>query len=122
MLTSRPEPDWQRVGSQGELEVRRELGWIPERVNPLRLLTLTRSNRAAVRRAVREFRPDVVYCHGIDGVGFEVYHTATHSGLPSLSTLGDAWLAFAWRDLIRFDPWTAVASGRTGRGVKLPGI
>jgi glycosyltransferase involved in cell wall biosynthesis len=66
-----------------------------------------------VREAVRRFTPDLIYCHGNDGVGFQVYHTALSCGVPTLTTVGDSWLASAWRDLARYDPWHAVASGRS---------
>src|SRR5262245_2095245 len=116
ILTSRPNSSAVPEGSEGSLEVKRNLIQIPDRTAvPLRLYR-THRNRLAVKQAVADFRPDIVYCHGISGVGFQVYHTATESGVPSMSTVGDTWLAQAWADLPKYDPWNALATGKTSRG------
>src|ERR1019366_652062 len=65
-----------------------------------------------VKRSIRRFGPDIVFCHGIDGIGFEPYHVGNEAGLPSLSMVGDTWLAQAWADLTRFDPWNGLVAGR----------
>ena len=91
---------------------------LPHGGSPGRLLVDTLRNRRIVQTAVHSTRPDVIYCHGIDGVGFEVYRTAVGAGLPSLTAVGDTWLAQAWRDLARFDPWCGVASAGRRMGLR----
>jgi glycosyltransferase involved in cell wall biosynthesis len=111
VLTSRPAGAGAADGGTPAVAVRRELALLPPAAGPAALVRATRANRAAVRRAVRRVRPDVVFCGGMDGVGFNTYHAATAAGVPSLTWLGDTWLAQAWRDLPGFDPYADLARG-----------
>lgn len=118
VLSSQPEQLFPKVDGNGFLTVNRGLQLISKCDGFNRLIRKSLNNAAAVRRQIRVFNPDVVYCHGIDGVGFQVYHSATESGVPSLSALGDTWLGQAWRDLTVFDPWIALASGGKRPGLR----
>ena len=78
----------------------------------------TLRNKRIVSRCIRTFEPDLVVCFGVDGIGYQVYHTAVESGVPSVTVAGDTWLGQAWRDLPKFDPWHALAAGRNSRGIQ----
>ena len=109
---SKPDSADMRVCSN----VIRDLVLLPPR-SMVRLIAGTIRNDLVVKRALRTTKPDIVYIFGIDGVGFQVYHRATESGVPSLVAVGDTWLAQAWRDLPKFDPWIAVATGAGATGL-----
>jgi glycosyltransferase involved in cell wall biosynthesis len=85
---------------------------------PCVLFRQTRHNLKAVRRVIRRFAPDVVFCGGFDGIGFNTYLASIESGRPSLTWLGDTWLAQAWRNLRRYDPWANLAAGGGRPGVR----
>jgi glycosyltransferase involved in cell wall biosynthesis len=118
VLTGRPEGAATDAGSAPTVPVLREFSLLPSYASPRALLAAVIHNRQAVRRAVRAVRPDVVFVTGIDGVGFNTYHAAIDSNVPSLTWLGDTWLAQAWRDLPEFDPYVDLARGgrRAGLG------
>ena len=97
------------------LPVRRELAMI-EGLNSIFMLWEIMRNKRSVLRSIRELNPDLVFCFGIDGVGYQVYHTAVESGVPSVTVAGDTWLGQAWRDLPRFDPWHALINYRNSKG------
>ena len=107
-------------GHQLNGSVHRELVFI-ETQNPVRVFWNTFRNKMTVSRHIRSLKPDLIYCFGIDGVGYQVYHTAVESGVPSVTVVGDTWLGQAWRDLLRFDSWQALAAGGDsgGRGRRL---
>lgn len=114
VLTSVPQdlhPSAAPTAGRGRVDVRRELrhGW-PE--STPRLLRNSLTNRRAVRRLAAEFRPDLVYCFGMNGVGYNTYHAASTLGVPCLTVVGDTWLGQAWRDLAQYDRWVALATGR----------
>lgn len=109
----RPDP---MDGSGGVTEMR-GLKYL-NRMSPLRLFLGAVHNHRATRNALLSFKPDVVYCFSVDGIGYEVYHVATESGIPSVTVAGDTWLAQAWRDLPKFDPWIGLASGRGATGIR----
>jgi glycosyltransferase involved in cell wall biosynthesis len=98
--------------------VSRHLSLIDNDLSPRELFRFTLHNRGAVRRAIRDTAPDMIFCGGFDGVGFNTYLAAIESGLPSFTWLGDTWLAQAWRDLRRYDQWSRIAGGGQGLGLK----
>lgn len=111
VLTSVPKDSHPHPGGhQVDLPVFRELRFV-DGAQAGWLLLLSWLNHRAVRRHIRERKPDLVYCFGNDGVGYQVYHTAVESGVPSVTVVGDTWLAQAWRDLPRYDRWSAFAVG-----------
>ncbi len=87
-------------------------------MSPRRLLRLTLANRKAVRSAFRKTSPNVVFCSGMDWVGFNTYLSTIESGVPSLTYLGDTWLGQAWQDLRRYDPWADLANGGRRPGIR----
>jgi len=93
--------------------VRRDLSFMEGRLSAPQTVRATLRNHYAVKQAIRRFVPDIVFCHGIDGISYEAYHAGNEGGVPSISMLGDTWLAQAWRDLPNFDPWNALAAGRS---------
>lgn len=93
------------------LKVERALRWVSAD-NPIQLIARTWANRRTIRKAVQRWNPELVYSFGVDGIGFDTYDALTSLGIPDVTLVGDTWLAQAWRDLARFDPWVAFASGR----------
>jgi glycosyltransferase involved in cell wall biosynthesis len=69
------------------------------------LLSRTLRNQKTLRQTIKKYHPDVIFCGGMDGIGFNTYSTALHSGYPVHTWLGDTWLGQAWRDLRRYDAW-----------------
>lgn len=106
------------VGETSPYPVSRELLHVDGDPSSRELLHRTLHNRDAVRRAVRACRPEVVFCGGFDGVGFNTYLAAIESGTPTFTWLGDTWLGQAWRDLRQYDAWAALASGGKRPGLR----
>lgn len=79
---------------------------------PLEAVLQAHGNSATVKRAIQGFKPDLVYGFSFDGIGFASYVAATECGIPSVTVIGDTWLAQAFRDLGRYDAWTSLVSGR----------
>jgi len=79
---------------------------------PVGIVVNTFRNHREVMRSIKRFAPDLIYVFSIDGLGYEVYHTAIASGVPVVTVVGDTWLAQTWRDLPRFDRWIALANGK----------
>lgn len=80
-----------------------------------KLFVRTLRNRQAVVGALRRTKPDVWVLFSVDGIGLDVYSALATSHVPGAVVVGDTWLAQAWRDPGRFDPWMGMAMGR-GRG------
>ncbi len=116
VLTSSPKDKTPHPGEhQVNVPVLRDLKFVDD-VSAGKLLWRLWVNKRVVARNIEHVKPDLVYCFGIDGVGYQVYHTAVESGIPSATVVGDTWLAQAWRDLPKFDPWIGLARGRHGKG------
>jgi glycosyltransferase involved in cell wall biosynthesis len=82
------------------------------------LVCRTLKNTQIIRSTIRLQRPDVVFCGGMDGIGFNSYHAALGEGVPSFTWLGDTWLGQAWRNLPSFDAWADLASGGRRPGLR----
>jgi glycosyltransferase involved in cell wall biosynthesis len=112
VITSRPPRESGAIPTT-PVVVRRELSEITGDLPAHRIVFETVRNHGLIQQSIRRFAPDIVFCHGIDGTGFDVYHAGNEAGLPSLSMVGDTWLAQAWAGLARFDPWNGLVSGRS---------
>jgi glycosyltransferase involved in cell wall biosynthesis len=100
----------------GQVEPR--LCFVRDHEPALALLRKSLANRQSVRRAIKEIQPDIVFCGGFDGIGFNAYLAAIESGRPTFTWLGDTWLGQAWRDLRRYDQWSGLAATDQRRGIK----
>lgn len=90
-----------------ETKVIRRLRIVP--AQPLgKLVFTTLLNHMSIRSVLGREKPDVIYTFGVDGIGYPAYADANLSGVPTVTMMGDTWLAQALTDLIRFDPWIAV--------------
>ncbi len=107
-----PDPGGYRI----MVAVKRELCFVSG-INAAQLLWRTWRNCRKVAQWMKTFDPDLVYCFGIDGIGYQVYHTAVESGTASITVVGDTWLVQAWRDLARFDPWIGFVNSRNTAGI-----
>jgi glycosyltransferase involved in cell wall biosynthesis len=102
-------------GHRTTVTVRRALRFSHE-CGAVALIWRTLQNHRHVRRAIAEIRPDLIYAFSVDGVGYQVHHDASVSGVPLVTVAGDTWLGQAWRDLPQFDPWIALANAHHTRG------
>ena len=78
----------------------------------------TLGNHRQVRRAIAAFKPDLIYAFSVDGIGYQVHHDASVSGIPLVTVAGDTWLGQAWRNLPHFDPWIALANAQHSQGLQ----
>jgi glycosyltransferase involved in cell wall biosynthesis len=118
LTTSAPKDNYPDPGGHPiSVTVLRELSFL-EHMHPGLLLWNTLRNKKIVSRCIRAIKPDLVYCFGVDRIGYQVYHTAVESGVPSVTVVGDTWLGQAWRDLPKYDPWIEFAMGRNSQGWK----
>jgi glycosyltransferase involved in cell wall biosynthesis len=116
VLTSASRQGDVKCGLLNGVAVLRELKHISDDCSVFSLLRDSKQNVKAVEAAIKRYSPDVIYCHGIDGVGFNTYLAATGAGVPSFTTVGDTWLSQCWRNLPRFDRWTGIALGGNRAG------
>src|SRR5581483_3838773 len=91
---------------------------LSDSATPLQVATINAANVKAVRRAIGTNRPDFIFCGGMDFIGFSCYLAAIESDVPSLTWLGDTWLAQAWRNLGLFDRWHGMISTSGQGGLK----
>jgi glycogen synthase len=116
VVTSSPEGNIRGL-KKNRVTVDRPLSALRHAVSARHLFTRTLANRKAVRRAIRSVGPDLIFCGGMDDVGFNTYAALLKSGIPTLTWLGDTWLGQAWRDLRRYDAWADFAAGGRRRGL-----
>ncbi|CAN5207691.1 hypothetical protein BH11PLA2_BH11PLA2_44430 [soil metagenome] len=114
VLTRKPEGD--AVGPEPKLPVLRSLATVQPGKSPWRLFANSRRNFLIVNDLLGDDDFDVVFSCGSDSMGFNTYRTAIYSS-PSLTYLGDTWLAQAWRNLPAYDPYIDMA-----RGGRKPGL
>ena len=94
------------TGEQVDADSRRQL-WLNgvydhPRVTAFReLQELERHNHAALRAAILEFQPDVLYVWSLHGLSKSFLLALERSGLPCAFDLADHWLATE----VRTDPW-----------------
>ncbi len=99
--------------------VQRSLSTLDQRnISTRELNARTIRNRNSVKKAIRDLCPDIIFCGGFDGLGFNTYLAAIESDTPSYTWLGDTWLGQAWRDLPRYDAWVGLASGAGNGGLR----
>lgn len=113
------------VSAAEDADVHRELRWywdwerhefgrltVPERVR------LERANRAALRRHLREFRPDVVTWWSMGHMSLSLIEQVRRRGIPAATSIHNDWLAYGWKA----DQWIRLWPGRPSllaRGAEL---
>lgn len=96
--------DYVRPGAEGaeelDADVHRELLWYwkddqwPEIVR-LEAVRLERRNRAALRRRLREFQPDVVAWWPMGGMSMSLIEQVRRAGVPAVGVVLDDWMLYA---------------------------
>jgi glycosyltransferase involved in cell wall biosynthesis len=111
------EPRGDRIGDEPSVPVDRTLEAVRPGDSPRKLFRTAIVNTVVVRDRIQTWKPDVVFSCGSDGIGFNTYHTAISSAVPSLTYLGDTWLAQAWRSLPNYDAYVDMARGGRRSGI-----
>ncbi|HVY68370.1 MAG TPA: glycosyltransferase family 4 protein [Verrucomicrobiae bacterium] len=65
------------------------------------MLALELHNHDALREAINEFQPELVYCWSLDGLSKSLVFGLWHSRLPTVFDVSDGWIAHG----IAEDPW-----------------
>lgn len=82
-----------------------DIDWEPQPLGlrALRLLKREVRNQSALRRIVREFKPDLAYLWNLKGVSLSIAFQAQRAKIPTCFYVGDTWLE-SWRK----DQWYAL--------------
>jgi glycosyltransferase involved in cell wall biosynthesis len=93
--------------------VRRELRWYFRdhgfpRLSARERLAIERHNAAAMARALREHRPDVVSWWSMGGMSLSLIEHVGAAGVPSVAALCDDWFTYG----PEVDPWTRMWAKR----------
>jgi glycogen(starch) synthase len=116
VLTSKPPTKSAGQYDMSGLKVFRNMQFIGPKESALSVVLKNANNAHSVRSTIGHSRPDIVYHHGNDGLGYNSYIAATESGVPAFTTIGDSWLSQAWTDLRRYDRWCGLAhSANSGK-------